>query len=131
MRRFYHLLDLAPAFIQSISIFYLLAARIVVDEAHCVSTQGHDYRFFFPLPAAWMAARPTNLIPLLPLILHFFYSPDYKELSKLRLLYPNVPILALSATCPPDVLRDLIAILRLAPHTDGRGTRSLSSISSP
>jgi hypothetical protein len=42
------------------------------------------------------------------------------------LLYPNVPILALSATCPPDVLRDLIAILRLAPPTDGRGTRSPS-----
>lgn len=65
-------------------------ARIVIDEAHCVSTQGHDYR------------------------------PDYKELSRLRLLYPNVPILALSATCPPDVLRDLIATLRLTPPTDGR-----------
>ncbi|KAF8488965.1 P-loop containing nucleoside triphosphate hydrolase protein [Russula emetica] len=65
-------------------------ARIVIDEAHCVSTQGHDYR------------------------------PDYRELSKLKLLYPNVPILALSATCPPDVLRDLIAVLRLPPPTDGR-----------
>jgi len=55
-------------------------------------------------------------------------SPDYKELARLRLLYPNVPILALSATCPPDVLRDLIAILRLPPPTDGRGTGSPSSI---
>jgi hypothetical protein len=52
-------------------------------------------------------------------------SPDYRELSRLRLLYPHVPILALSATCPPNVLRDLIAILRLAPPTDGRGTAVL------
>jgi len=64
--------------------------RIVIDEAHCVSTQGHDYR------------------------------PDYKRLSGLRKLFPHVPILALSATCPPDVLHDLITILGLPPPTDGR-----------
>ena len=33
-----------------------------------------------------------------------------------------MPILALSATCPPDVLRDLIAILSLRPLTNGAGT---------
>ncbi|KAI0259713.1 P-loop containing nucleoside triphosphate hydrolase protein [Gloeopeniophorella convolvens] len=73
-------------------------ARIVIDEAHCVSQWGHDYR------------------------------PDYKGLSKLRMLYPNVPILALSATCPPIVLRDLLAILRLRPITDGRAADGIGTV---
>ncbi|KAF8270129.1 P-loop containing nucleoside triphosphate hydrolase protein [Lactarius quietus] len=64
-------------------------ARIVIDEAHCISQLGRDYR------------------------------PQYKQLADLRKLCPRVPILALSATCPPDVLRDLIAILGLRPVTNG------------
>ncbi|KAI0646663.1 P-loop containing nucleoside triphosphate hydrolase protein [Trametes meyenii] len=58
-------------------------ARFVIDEAHCVSQQGHDFR------------------------------PDYQKLSTLRQLFPKVPILALSATCPPAVLRDLLGTLRM------------------
>ncbi|CAA7257395.1 unnamed protein product [Cyclocybe aegerita] len=58
-------------------------ARIVIDEAHCVSQLGHDFR------------------------------PDYKELHLLRKIFPNVPIMALSATCGPRVLDDLIHILGL------------------
>lgn len=42
-----------------------------------------------------------------------------------------MPILALSATCPPDVLRDLIAILRLPLPTDGRGTACFPSLFHP
>ncbi|PCH44665.1 ATP-dependent DNA helicase, partial [Wolfiporia cocos MD-104 SS10] len=58
-------------------------ARLVIDEAHCVSEMGHDYR------------------------------PDYQKLSVLRKLFPNIPILALSATCPPRVLEDLLNILQM------------------
>ncbi|KAH8116052.1 ATP-dependent DNA helicase [Phellopilus nigrolimitatus] len=64
-------------------------ARIVIDEAHCVSQLGHDFR------------------------------PDYKKLSIMRQLFPRVPILALSATCPPKVLKDLITTLRLKPIVAG------------
>ncbi|KZO97674.1 ATP-dependent DNA helicase [Calocera viscosa TUFC12733] len=64
-------------------------ARIVIDEAHCVSSLGHDFR------------------------------PDYKKLSILRQLFPTVPILALSATCPPSVLKDLLKILKLRSVVDG------------
>jgi hypothetical protein len=35
---------------------------------------------------------------------------------------PSVPILALSATCPQGVLRDIIAILGLRRLTDGKGS---------
>lgn len=46
-------------------------------------------------------------------------SPDYKKLSILRQLFPRVPILALSATCPPKVLKDLVLTLRLKPVVSG------------
>ncbi|THU95817.1 ATP-dependent DNA helicase [Dendrothele bispora CBS 962.96] len=64
-------------------------ARLVIDEAHCVSMLGHDFR------------------------------PDYQKLRSLRQLFPRVPIMALSATCPPLVLQDLLNVLGLAPITDG------------
>ncbi|PPQ71505.1 hypothetical protein CVT24_006469 [Panaeolus cyanescens] len=63
--------------------------RVVIDEAHCVSQLGHDFR------------------------------PDYKELHTLRKLFPAVPIMALSATCGPQVLADLIQILGLKDPVDG------------
>ncbi|EJF56547.1 ATP-dependent DNA helicase [Dichomitus squalens LYAD-421 SS1] len=56
-------------------------ARFVIDEAHCVSQQGHDFR------------------------------PDYQKLNVLRELWPGVPFLALSATCPAAVLGDLLRTL--------------------
>ncbi|KAH9830078.1 ATP-dependent DNA helicase [Rhodofomes roseus] len=78
-------------------------ARFVIDEAHCVSEMGHDYRH------------------------------DYQRLGLLRELFPTVPILALSATCPPPVLKNLMQVLKLrqpllkGPDVEGEGTVYFSS----
>ncbi|KAF9486141.1 ATP-dependent DNA helicase [Pholiota conissans] len=73
-------------------------ARIVIDEAHCVSQLGHDFR------------------------------PDYKELHILRKIFPHVPIMALSATCGPQVLKDLIKILGLRDPVDGTNASAVGTV---
>jgi ATP-dependent DNA helicase RecQ len=54
-----------------------------IDEAHCISTWGNDFR------------------------------PSYKNINLLRGLHPSVPYIALTATATPEVLADTIAELEL------------------
>ncbi|KAJ7071166.1 ATP-dependent DNA helicase [Mycena amicta] len=73
-------------------------SRIVIDEAHCVSQLGHDFR------------------------------PDYQRLHVLRQSFPRIPIMALSATCPPEVLRDLLRTLGMKPVTNGTHTQAGATV---
>ena len=50
-------------------------ARLVIDEAHCICQWGHDFR------------------------------PDYMKISKFRLKFPKVPIMALSASSTQDMIQ--------------------------
>jgi ATP-dependent DNA helicase RecQ len=57
--------------------------RIAVDEAHCISEWGHDFR------------------------------PEYRQLAQLRAHLPGVPFLALTATATPKVRQDIARQLQM------------------
>mmetsp|Transcript_4567 Transcript_4567/g.11137 ORF Transcript_4567/g.11137 Transcript_4567/m.11137 type:complete len:463 (-) Transcript_4567:1479-2867(-) len=77
----------SPAFFSVLQRLYdnRKLARIAIDEAHCVSQWGHDFR------------------------------PDYKELSIFRRRFPNTPVMALTATATPEVQNDVLLQLGLKP----------------
>ncbi len=56
---------------------------IAIDEAHCISEWGHDFR------------------------------PEYRELKKLRTHFPDVPMMALTATATERVREDIVKQLKL------------------
>lgn len=77
----YQLLYCSPERLQS-RVFqqllpYLQLNLIAVDEAHCVSQWGHDFR------------------------------PEYREISFLKKRFPGIPVLALTASATPEVLEDI------------------------
>ncbi|XP_074777749.1 ATP-dependent DNA helicase Q5 isoform X2 [Athene noctua] len=60
-----------------------LLSYLIIDEAHCVSQWGHDFR------------------------------PDYLRLGTLRTRIPNTPCVALTATATRQVQEDIVAVLKL------------------
>ena len=72
---------MSPGFIRSLE--FLPIALIAIDEAHCVSQWGHNFR------------------------------PEYAALGQLRKDFPDVPFIALTATADPHTREDIVNVLGL------------------
>lgn len=71
-------------FLQSIDAWKRLKINLIaIDEAHCISQWGHDFR------------------------------PDYSALTKIKETLPDVPVIALTATADRLTRDDIVARLRL------------------
>jgi ATP-dependent DNA helicase RecQ len=83
----FHLLYMAPErllmpnFLETMKEWPV--AQFAVDEAHCISEWGHDFR------------------------------PEYRRLGELRDLFPHVPMMALTATATERVRDDIVTRLQL------------------
>jgi len=64
-----------PGFLSSLA--HVPVRLIAIDEAHCISEWGHNFR------------------------------PEYRQLVKLRKYFPGIPLIALTATAVPEVRRDI------------------------
>ncbi|MDE6438402.1 MAG: RecQ family ATP-dependent DNA helicase, partial [Muribaculaceae bacterium] len=83
------------------NVRHLPMSLIVVDEAHCISQWGYDFR------------------------------PSYLRIADLRSRFPSVPVLALTASATPAVVADIADKLRFRPggHNIFRLTFSRSNLS--
>ena len=83
----YHLLYVAPERLVTDGFAERLArarpAFVAVDEAHCISQWGHDFR------------------------------PEYRQLAQLRERFPGLAVHAYTATATPPVRTDIVAELKL------------------
>ena len=70
-----------PGFIHSLQAMEV--GLVAIDEAHCVSQWGHDFR------------------------------PEYAALGELREHFPSTPFIALTATADPQTREDIVAVLGL------------------
>jgi len=65
------------------TLHMLPVSLFAIDEAHCISEWGHDFR------------------------------PEYRNLNRLRTKFPNIPIIALTATATEKVRDDIVKQLAL------------------
>lgn len=99
----------SPFFVLRLTLFLLCPAGIccvAVDESHCVSEWGHDFRPDFR-QLRKLAKTTLLLVSWLPAH-RVLAAPDV-----LRQTLPSVPIVALTATATPRVQKDIVAQLKL------------------
>lgn len=81
------LLYISPEKVMTTAFFYFIqqcqVSFIAIDEAHCISQWGHDFR------------------------------PEYSQLRSLTRVFPHIPIMALTATADRVTREDILELLNL------------------